>query len=375
MFGQALIYTFYTLVASSVALGLLNWLRANLADLRLDRLRRAIARHPAARHRRRRPLLSVLVFAHNDAALINDCLQSLVSSSYRKLEIIIVDNASTDTTRQLARDFIKAHPNQRLRLVAKRRSSRRAAALASASRHAHGERIAVLDASSLVKPGALRGSLALLAEPNVEAVLANARVVANYRLLGIAGRFRALATIWNKKAGSYITPGLDDYNYAAIYQRELFDRLIRLSTRQALDSVNCLRQMSAAAVYDRQFITEAYGNSPKYTVRPQGRFWNNLLLGWLGVVEPLIIGFMVYVALRFDQPGYLLVAWASFSGLLLMAIWSDDSRGFWSKIGQTSLVPIMYSLYLAERTRAILTIIKSARFKLQGRWLALQPLN
>jgi GT2 family glycosyltransferase len=47
------------------------------------------------------PLVSVLVLTHNRSEELDRCLQSVDRQTYKRLEVIVVDNASTDGTRAL----------------------------------------------------------------------------------------------------------------------------------------------------------------------------------------------------------------------------------------------------------------------------------
>ncbi len=72
-------------------------------------------------------MVSVLIPAHNEELGIIRCLDSVRRQTYRKLEIIVVDDASSDNTRKLDRQYIKQHPNRSIRLIvqAQERSVRR----------------------------------------------------------------------------------------------------------------------------------------------------------------------------------------------------------------------------------------------------------
>src|SRR5207302_6605723 len=47
-------------------------------------------------------LVTVVVPARNEERFIGDCLESLIHQDYRNLQIIVVDSASTDRTRDIA---------------------------------------------------------------------------------------------------------------------------------------------------------------------------------------------------------------------------------------------------------------------------------
>ena len=48
-------------------------------------------------------MVSVLLVTWNSAAYLDECFASLDRQDYRDLEVIVVDNASTDATRELLR--------------------------------------------------------------------------------------------------------------------------------------------------------------------------------------------------------------------------------------------------------------------------------
>ena len=50
--------------------------------------------------------VSVIVPARNEEETIGECLESLVSQSYGRLEIIVVDDSSSDRTGDIVREFI-----------------------------------------------------------------------------------------------------------------------------------------------------------------------------------------------------------------------------------------------------------------------------
>ncbi|WP_146364483.1 CDP-glycerol glycerophosphotransferase family protein [Arthrobacter yangruifuii] len=88
--------------------------------------RAAAMLHPALRARLRRTasrqpgnagsvLLSVIVPMHNVAPYLDRCLSSLVSQTYRRLEIILVDDGSTDRTGAIAAGY--ARYDRRIKLV------------------------------------------------------------------------------------------------------------------------------------------------------------------------------------------------------------------------------------------------------------------
>jgi chlorobactene glucosyltransferase len=57
------------------------------------------------------PLISVIVPARNEARNIRSCIEALVAQTYPNLELIVVDDRSTDNTLEILRDFASRHDN------------------------------------------------------------------------------------------------------------------------------------------------------------------------------------------------------------------------------------------------------------------------
>ncbi len=87
------------------------------------------------------PLVSVIVPAYNAARWIDETLRSVASQTHRNLDVIIVDDGSTDDTARLAQIFVDRDP--RFRLV------RQENAGVAAARN-HGARLARSDLLSFV---------------------------------------------------------------------------------------------------------------------------------------------------------------------------------------------------------------------------------
>jgi glycosyltransferase involved in cell wall biosynthesis len=96
-----------------------------------------------------RPLVSVIIPVYNGAAFIADAIQSAARQTYRNLEIIVVDDGSTDDT--LAILDRHAAADSRIRILTQANSGV-AAARNRAIAEAHGEFIAPLDADDLWLP-------------------------------------------------------------------------------------------------------------------------------------------------------------------------------------------------------------------------------
>jgi CDP-glycerol glycerophosphotransferase len=99
------------------------------------------------------PLLSVVIPTYNVESYIEPCIDSIAGQSFRDIEIIVVDGASTDATPALLEKRISDEP----RLTVERAVSRIGPGRArnSGARKASGEYLWFVDADDLVTPDSL----------------------------------------------------------------------------------------------------------------------------------------------------------------------------------------------------------------------------
>jgi glycosyltransferase involved in cell wall biosynthesis len=91
------------------------------------------------------PLVSILIPAHNAAPWIRDTVGSALAQSWPATEVIVVDDGSTDATR----DIVQSLRSPAVRLIAQKRRGP-SAAQNEAFRHAQGEFIQRLDADDVL---------------------------------------------------------------------------------------------------------------------------------------------------------------------------------------------------------------------------------
>jgi glycosyltransferase involved in cell wall biosynthesis len=103
------------------------------------------------------PVISVIIPAFNAEKYIVDALDSVRCQSVTDIEIIVVNDGSTDDTRQLVENAVLK--DARLRLIDRQNSGKPAIARNKGIAVARGEYIAFLDADDLMLPGKLDAQL------------------------------------------------------------------------------------------------------------------------------------------------------------------------------------------------------------------------
>jgi len=103
---------------------------------------------PAMRKKGKVPEISVIVPVFNKARYVGDCLNSLINSRFINMEIICVDDCSTDGSRAIIRDI--AGQDSRVRLICQERNQWASVARNNGIRNASGEFLFFLDADDMV---------------------------------------------------------------------------------------------------------------------------------------------------------------------------------------------------------------------------------
>ena len=91
--------------------------------------------------------ISVIIPSYNSEKTINKCVFSVIQTGYSPLEIIVVDDASTDNSLQLIAALSKKYP-QIIRLVRHKANSGPATARNTGARYAKGDHLFFLDADT-----------------------------------------------------------------------------------------------------------------------------------------------------------------------------------------------------------------------------------
>lgn len=131
-------------------------------------------REPKARTKKFKkfPSVSIAIPAYNEGKNIIRTLSSLIKLNYprHRLEIIVVNDGSTDNTKNLVAEFISGNKASDIKLISKRNEGK-GAALNDSLKISKGEFFICLDADSIVTRDALLKILPHFTEENIAVVL------------------------------------------------------------------------------------------------------------------------------------------------------------------------------------------------------------
>jgi len=229
-------------------------------------------------------LVSAIVAVHNEERHIGECLRSLLAQTYRPLEIIVVDDGSTDRTADVVRRF------ETVRLIPQAQGGR-ARAINHGVEAAGGEVVVFLDGDLLFGPdyverlarpilagevaGTAHGTEHVANPENVWAAClqAKAGLPADRRLMLTPAQlaegsivFRAIRTSEFRRVG-----GFDDFGY--LDDQTLFPKLgtrARWVTEATCSHYNPerLREVWAAGVWGAQSIARLHGLKALWRYQP-----------------------------------------------------------------------------------------------------------
>lgn len=119
------------------------------------------------------PSVSILIPAHNEESVLGQALQAASEIEYPDYEIVVVDDGSTDNTRQVINRFVR---EGKVRAVFKQVNQGKAMALNDAIPLLNGEIVLIMDADAEPAPDILHHMLPHFASARVAAVTGNPRV-------------------------------------------------------------------------------------------------------------------------------------------------------------------------------------------------------
>lgn len=169
------------------------------------------------------PLFSILVAAYNSSEYIRRCLSSLSNQTYENIEIIVVDDASNDTTVSIVEELSAI--DQRIKLVKKTRNESLICSRISAMEESTGNYVLFIDADDYLNTDACEVLAAIIEEEHFDIIEFNyitepkkERVVSTHalteELVDDLLNLKTYHMVWNK-----------------CYGRDVVDRVLSVTER------------------------------------------------------------------------------------------------------------------------------------------------
>ena len=128
------------------------------------------------------PPVSIIVPAYNEGVVIESSIRSLLNLQYPSLEIVVVDDGSSDDTYARAKRYEGSHGRTVVRVL-RQANGGKGAALNTGIAASHGELVLTVDADSRLEPASVLYAVQHFKDPDVGAVAGNVKVGNRHNLL------------------------------------------------------------------------------------------------------------------------------------------------------------------------------------------------
>ena len=179
--------------------------------------------------KKKHPIISVIVTFHNQAHCIHKCIKSIQNQSIKNLEIILVDDCSTDNSTEIISEFQKY--DERIILIKHDKSGGPLKSRCDGIRSAQGTFITIIDGDdALIHKDVLNNSLSIAKLGNLDVVEFKASyykngefktVVNNYDIINITG------IVYQPELRTKFFVINDNDSIRAIQNRNIWAKLIR----------------------------------------------------------------------------------------------------------------------------------------------------
>ena len=283
------------------------------------------------------PIVSVIIPARNEEACLGDCLQSLVTQSGVAFEIIVVDDHSTDRTREIAQSF--SHDHDKVRVIDAGTLpagwTGKNNAVTTGVRQARGQWFLFTDADTGHLPGSLARALAEVRDNNAQLL--------SYSPGQIAVTFWEMAVlpvVFAELARQYSPSRVSDPASPVAAANGQFI-LVRRDTYEAVGghaaiAGDILEDVALARAVKRSGRKIGFRYAPDAVRTRMYRNYRQLRDGWTK-----------NLALLFPRPGWLAVKMLGLWGILLLTLPLAEATHHW---GWSVLCAPMFA-YVVTRLR------------------------
>lgn len=399
---------------------------ANLYDMKVFRLRK---RHEGTDETvskyYRKPLVTIVVPAHNEEVGITRTLDSIRANTYKNIEIIVVDDGSTDKTPDIIRKYIRRAPGLkvasymaryhrssqlqrryirgdidkiRMTLVSQSNTGKGSAVNNGIKNYARGKLVMCLDGDSILGTHAIENAVKYFDDPSVIGVAANVRVIDNGTLLARLQRFEHMIGYRSKKFYTLTNSEFVVGGVASTYRRTVLKEVGYYDTDTVTEDIGLSMKMVALKgnrkyriVYGanvtamtgavqsfRALMRQRYrwkmgilqnlikyryllGNddAKKYSYsltfyRIPMAFLSELLL----MIEPIVLGFVVYLSIAYRTPWILVGAYITITLYVLWTVWPDEHLSNFDKFKLSFQSLQLYMLFYAMDVVQVSAIIR-----------------
>lgn len=356
------------------------------------------------------PLVSVLIPAWNEEIGILSTVTAVMANDYPKIEVIVINDGSTDKTDALIRSFIKNNEgklkkNGKSLVYHYKENGGKGKALNHAIEKARGDIIITVDADSIPDPLMIKNLVHYFADAEIDAAVGNVKVAGEISFLNLLQRLEYLFGFYHKRAHSVMGA---EYIYggacAAFRKATVFDEIGLFDTSSITEDIEMslrTRYHGFKAVYADDAICYTEGASTALGLIKQRLRWkkgrfeafskykrmflstkvqHNIWLTWfilpfamLAELQLLFepIGLTLLVIYSYITGDYSsLILGALFIGLMyvIVGLFTEKARNWWI----IPLLPFTWAMFYALVWIEYLALMKSITATIRSEAIAWQ---
>lgn len=407
--------------------GLINFLHislyisfANLYDILHMRRKKQMRKNPEA-SQTFNPKVTVLIPAHNEQSGIIRCLETVSKSTYRNISIVVIDDASSDRTSRLVREFIQKNASKvESRIVVKDGkyvreyfrtgshippiclltrivNSGKASGLNYALKYAvDGGLTMTLDADSALDPHAIENAVAYFRDPKIVGVAANVKVMSKHGVIGMLQKFEHMIGYRSKKFYTMANCEFVIGGVASTYRYDVLKEIGFYDTNTATEDIGLSTKIAAHGnrewrlVYGSDVVASTEGVQTFKALLKQRYRWKlgtlqilfkyRYLLGNLDpkysrtltfyrfpmaffseimlLLQPLLLGYVLASGIAHHTLGALLGGYFTITLYVLWSLWPDEHYSRKEKLTLSAYAPAMYFIFFIMDFVQVNAVIK-----------------
>lgn len=414
--------------------GLINFIHislyisfANFYDILHMRRKKLLRKKPEVTQEFK-PKVTVLIPAHNEQSGIIRCLETVSKSTYRNISIVVIDDASSDKTSRLVREFIKNNSSKvssriinkdgkyvreyfrtdshipPICLLTRPVNSGKAAGLNYALKYAvdHGLTM-TLDADSALDSHAIENAVAYFRDPKVVGVAANVKIMSQHNVIGMLQKFEHMIGYRSKKFYTMANCEFVIGGVASTYRYEVLKEVGFYDTNTATEDIGLSTKIAAHGnrdwrlVYGSDVVASTEGVQSFKALLKQRYRWKlgtlqilfkyRYLLGNLDpkysrtltfyripmaffselmlLLQPLLLGYVLVNGVQHHTLGALLGGYFTITLYVLWSLWPDEHYDTKEKLLLSAYAPGMYFIFFIMDFIQINAVIRClANYKL-----------
>lgn len=227
-----------------------------------------------------KPFVSVVIPAWNEGVGLINTIQSLVKSDYRNMEIVVINDGSTDDSDEQMRRFVESHiqgSNSDIYIRYRyQNNTGKGGALNHAIRIARGEIIISIDADCYVDTGAIKEFVKIFKDPKVSGAVGNVKIGNRGNTVGIVQYLEFLFSFYFKRADALLGSIYIIGGAAGAFRRDVFQKLGGYSETNITEDIELTVRMQDAGMkieYASEAVVYTEGANDLRSLKNQRLRW------------------------------------------------------------------------------------------------------